>query len=632
LKPSDFAILVKKNDDCFPLADALHKYGIPTIIYNAENALKAKEINDFIDLLQAFLAPSDTSRWVRVLSGMYFKNTAEQLAEYIASGKVEEDLKKNIQLLSLWEEYSLEAMFQEADNHYKISRTLLEQQNGRRLWVLTRKWLDLAAKLEEEETPAPDMLLARFRRELMPGQCSFSEDECSIQLHDDDEAVKIMSIHKSKGLQFPVVFVYDVSLEITKKRSKLFHAEKECCLDLSLNNDMKDICAAEEISELMRLAYVAVTRAQVMFRGGIKTTRLQRASFVNFVRTNPGLAESTQDWRLSLHKGLQKKGDQKKISTSLPELSFSFEPYGKEKSDFGLKCRTWNNPPLLSGWDRTSFSALTAAASHEQELYFNETADDYEDNEQTANVSANTLFERLAQFPAGARTGNAWHEILAELAFNSSSRHTGACVRETVDRYALVTEQEKTLTDAVAEMLTELFTMPLPGEYGGFPLAEISWNERVNEMEFTVAAHVETALTDICKSLPEYGMKSRAAVLRKASVVSGAMDLVFRRNGRYYLADWKSNRLGMVPEAYAPEQLEEAMRNKYYILQALIYLDMLRRYLRWDKEKYENEFGGIYYFFLRGCSPEVPGRGVWYHKPSWETLERIEKVLAGDDC
>ena len=114
--------------------------------------------------------------------------------------------------------------------------------------------------------------------------------------------------------------------------------------------------------------------------------------------------------------------------------------------------------------------------------------------------------------------------------------------------------------------------------------------------------------------------------------LNGFIDLFFRHGGRYYLLDWKSNRLGGRGADFLPEKLPAAMAKSFYFLQYLIYTVAAVKYLRmrlgrFGEAEYGALFGGVFYLFVRGVTPEHPGRGVFYDKPPYELIRRLEELI-----
>ena len=117
--------------------------------------------------------------------------------------------------------------------------------------------------------------------------------------------------------------------------------------------------------------------------------------------------------------------------------------------------------------------------------------------------------------------------------------------------------------------------------------------------------------------------------------MKGFIDLIFEYNGRYYIADWKSNHLGNSYTDYSQERIILEMEKHNYFLQYYIYTAALNRYLQQrlgSCYSYEIHFGGVYYFFVRGMNPDVPGStGIFSDRPDKSIIEKLDKYFAGFD-
>jgi exodeoxyribonuclease V beta subunit len=112
------------------------------------------------------------------------------------------------------------------------------------------------------------------------------------------------------------------------------------------------------------------------------------------------------------------------------------------------------------------------------------------------------------------------------------------------------------------------------------------------------------------------------------------MDLVFRHEDRFYVADYKSNRLGEHAADYAQAQLVRSMRDHHYFLQYHLYVLALHRHLalRVPDYDYERHFGGVYYLYVRGMSPDhAPGTGVFFDRPPRVLIDALAAAIGAAD-
>src|SRR5690606_5998295 len=109
--------------------------------------------------------------------------------------------------------------------------------------------------------------------------------------------------------------------------------------------------------------------------------------------------------------------------------------------------------------------------------------------------------------------------------------------------------------------------------------------------------------------------------------IKGFIDLTFEHQGRWYIADYKSNWLGPDASFYGGERLVQALAREHYYLQYLIYLVALPRFLRQRLSDFDNEkIGGAYYLFLRG----MPSAGVYFSRPSDELLDALDLLFSAE--
>jgi exodeoxyribonuclease V beta subunit len=214
--------------------------------------------------------------------------------------------------------------------------------------------------------------------------------------------------------------------------------------------------------------------------------------------------------------------------------------------------------------------------------------------------------------------------------------------------------------DRVVAGLCTAIELPLGPLVGNVRLRDVARGQRLDEMGFEIplvggdrpSGDLEVA--DIAALLEDHlpagdPVRPYAARLRDAALrhelrgyLNGSLDLVFRLDdGRYVLADYKTNKLGPPDETltawhYRPEAVQAEMLQAHYPLQALLYSVALHRYLRWRLPSYraDRHLGGVLYLFLRGMSaaePAGPGDGpcgVWSWCPPPHLVEALSDLFA----
>jgi exodeoxyribonuclease V beta subunit len=265
---------------------------------------------------------------------------------------------------------------------------------------------------------------------------------------------------------------------------------------------------------------------------------------------------------------------------------------------------------------RTSFSGLTTLSKSYGDGY----------HKAGDEIGGKPLSED-AVLPGGVRFGNLIHDGLEMFSFTElGSEKFDVGQLETLIRryrYEIDTEPVRTL------LYNAVSTPLLKAERGkeSFPLAEVDQSRMVKEMEFTL--HLEPLTTSELNRILAKEMTVTALGRRDIEgYLSGFVDLIFRHNGRYYIADYKTNNLGS-KHGYRPEGLIQAMQAHNYGLQYWLYSLVVHRFLRnWYKEyRYDLHFGGVMYLFVRGMDPDRPGSGVFFDRPNQDTLMELDRCF-----
>jgi exodeoxyribonuclease V beta subunit len=287
-------------------------------------------------------------------------------------------------------------------------------------------------------------------------------------------------------------------------------------------------------------------------------------------------------------------------------------------SSADLRARSYAGRMPSPGWGIASYTSLTknwSRSSHDRDTAAEPTAVPQERD--------NSIF----CFPSGARTGIVWHALFETLDFQTGDAEIGAIAGEIPRKAGAPAE----FAPAVERMIRSALDRPITPDGGR--LKDLA--ETVRELEFTFT--ISRFRTDEVRRVlqdPAFGLDpvfreaaGRLAYRDVGGFMMGAIDLLFRLNGRYFLADYKSNSLGSRAGDYASDQLREVMGREHYYLQYLIYTVAAHRYLskRVPGYSYDEHFGGVAYLFLRGMTA---GQGVFFDRPERSLIAALEAVLS----
>jgi exodeoxyribonuclease V beta subunit len=268
----------------------------------------------------------------------------------------------------------------------------------------------------------------------------------------------------------------------------------------------------------------------------------------------------------------------------------------------------------------------------------------------------------LHDFPAGARAGQLIHEVLEEFDFQAADPGVlHATVAEALAHFGFENKWAEPLGRAMADVVAT----PLDNGTQPICLRDIPLRRRLNELEFLFPVAGQEAVDSQQSRMDGVGERARrdAVMLTRdrlatvyaryatapvpadyaervrglaftplAGFLKGFIDLIFEHAGRWFLVDYKSNRLGVRADDYRRENLVDVMTRHHYFLQYHLYVVALHRYLtrRLLNYDYDRDFGGVYYLFLRGMAPAyAAGNGVFYDRPSRQFIEALSAALAG---
>jgi exodeoxyribonuclease V beta subunit len=626
VQSGDIAILVRQASEGQALSRVLNRCGIRTVTIGRDSVYQCDEARGLYDLLLAISQYQDQVLARRSLSSSLLDLDYRQIAAIVDCDSAWQGWLEDLgDLHQLWVRQGFIAMFQSLLHKFEITRSLAQKDNrGRRITNL----LHLAELLQQQSmiTAGMSPMISWFQDQFE----ETSSEDAELRLEDDEALVKIVTIHKSKGLQYPIVFVPFLwsCKQVDRSRSVYFHdSELAPCIDLgSPELDANWLIAEKErLAEDMRLLYVALTRARtkVYLAWGLAgdpgkpgyANQTALAYLLHSRQTPPDLESAAPDGfpgDMNFASDLQNLVDKSAETIELLPL-----PLGSGLS--GPRLDVSQHPPAqlakfsrtkLNQWRINSFTGLTRGIH------------------QPGNTG--TLMSQgdsILDFPAGSHIGLLIHSLLENLDFQQD---TGQQCRHLFPRFlprsGLAVEHEQTL-------LTWLENVKLtPLDNAGMTLSGLANEQRLNELSFDFALdHLDiAALNQFMQSLSPVPLKAVNSPEFRG-LMTGVIDLVFVYQGRYYIADYKSNFLGTSLEDYGPEKLQLAMLDRRYDLQSLLYSLALHRFLqqRLNDYNFEQHFGGAYYLFLRAMRPQHGNRyGVHFDRPAEPTIQALDQLMS----
>ncbi|HOG08018.1 MAG: exodeoxyribonuclease V subunit beta [Syntrophales bacterium] len=662
LVAGDIAVLVRTNREARRVREALRTLGIPAVLHSTGNLFDTREAIEIERVLGALAAPRDEGRIRIALATDLMGLNGEALHALSGDETAWEDRLARFRAYhALWDERGFIPMFRRFLAAENVRERLLAFPDGERR--LTNV-LHLAEVLHAEAVSGRQGMaglvqwLARQRDPVTPRL-----EEHELRLESDARAVNIVTIHKSKGLEYPVVFC-PFHWRGTKLRQGefLFHDPADDWRPtLVLTSDAgtgRDLALRETLAEDIRLLYVALTRARhrcYLVWGPFKDAGASALAYIlhpTAGETGDGTA-ATEAGATGLD-GNALRRELEALAASVPgAIALEEMPppdaaprAASPEAETALTCRTFTGLPDR---DRpiASFSSLVAdrALRPESPAEIGDPAD-LPDRDGEAGTTTPLPAEKpsgVFALPRGTKTGNLLHEILEEIDFTAASGP--AAERLFADKLAAY-GFDPACRETVARTIRLALDTPLDPDLDGLTLSTVGRTDRLSELGFYVPLNrltpdrLERLLAETGIA-PTSGFPEGIGRLRFQPVrgfMRGYMDLVFRRAGRVYLVDWKTNFLGDTVADYRPGALAQAMREAFYPLQYHLYVLALHRYLkrRLPGYDYDTHFGGVFYLFLRGLDSGNSGAtGIYRDRPARETIAALERALlpaaAGSD-
>jgi exodeoxyribonuclease V beta subunit len=655
INAKDIAVLVRTNRQAEIIKKNLSLKGIPSVIYLTGNIFHTHEAMEMERILLSIAEPGNE----RVFNAAVVTDILGVVGEDLdsISGEpfwLEAKSSRFREYFRLWTRYGFIRMFRLLMVEEKVRGRLLSFFDGeRRLTNL----LHLAEILHQESSEKKLGItgLLKWLSEQRNAEMPESETH-QLRLESDDQAVKIITIHKSKGLEFPVVFCpFAWEGSLIKDHEILFHdTDKNETLTLDLGSKNFDthlaIAQNERLAENLRLLYVAITRAIhkcYLVWGRFNTTE---TSAIAYLLHYKGQTEDIlrENLLTSLREDVFEKNEED-LSEDLKQLSNKSEGSikivplplddtmeylaGDDKKE-GLFCRHFSGK-IDATWNISSFSHLISQRTLDAELPDRDVTHDV-----YTPITGNDLHlyknENIFSFPKGTRAGIFFHDVFEHLDFAES------CAEERIKLISNKLKEyrfESKWLKPVCAMVDNVLSVPLCINKTTLMLSSVQCRNRINEMEFYFPLKpvspnrlrkifADYGGIDLVNDFPDRLGKLNFSLTK--GFMKGYIDMVFYDQDRFWLVDWKSNYLGNSVEDYGKNVLNNVMSKNFYILQYHLYVIALHQYLqlRIPEFSYERHIGGVYYIFIRGVDPDKgPEFGIYKDIPDKTLVDALLKEL-----
>ncbi|ELB2042406.1 exodeoxyribonuclease V subunit beta [Vibrio parahaemolyticus] len=644
VQAGDIAVLVRTGSEGRMIKQALADQGIASVyLSNRDSVFTSSVAQDLQRLLQAVLTPENDRALRASLASELFALDAASLDALNNDEVVWENAVNEFkEYRKLWVQRGVLPMLRAVISKRHIAERLLEEgassqgENGER--VLT-DLMHIGELLQQasNELDSDHGLLRWLAQSISDAENGLGGSDDQIQrLESERNLVQIVTIHKSKGLEYDLVFLPFVFSYREASEAKYYDAANDrTVLDITGNDASMKQADKERLAEDLRLIYVALTRAVYACFIGASPLRNGRSTKepTGVHRSAIGyLIQNGQEGGINdLHQGLTKQQDELDcVVVADPPQQLEDKYVAPQEEIHDLSAKELQNP-IDRNWRITSYSGLVKQGSHhsEHDATIEITGFDIDSSEEQDEADLVEPERSIFTFPRGARPGTFLHSLFEEIEFTQP-----ATTEENTQIILGLMESEQLDEEwlpILQQLIDTVLATPLDGK--SLLLNQKAPSQRLVEMEFLLPIEVLSApaLNRVIQRHDPLSAKAGDLGFQTVQgMLKGFIDLVFEHQGKYYVLDWKSNHLGDDVTSYHGEALKSAMADHRYDLQYQIYALALHRFLRsrLANYDYEQHFGGVYYLFLRGMDGQSD-HGIFAAKPTLDFLQEMDRLIDG---
>ncbi len=644
VQAGDIAVLVRTGSEGRMIKQALAEQGIASVyLSNRDSVFTSSVAQDLQRLLQAVLTPENDRALRASLASELFALDAASLDALNNDEIVWENAVNEFkEYRKLWVQRGVLPMLRAVISKRHIAERLLEEgassqgENGER--VLT-DLMHIGELLQQasNELDSDHGLLRWLAQSISDAENGLGGSDDQIQrLESERNLVQIVTIHKSKGLEYDLVFLPFVFSYREASEAKYYDAANDrTVLDITGNDASMKQADKERLAEDLRLIYVALTRAVYACFIGASPLRNGRSTKepTGVHRSAIGyLIQNGQEGGINdLHQGLTQQQDELDcVVVADPPQQLEEKYVAPQEEIYDLSAKELQNP-IDRNWRITSYSCLVKQGSHhvEHDATIEITGFDIDSSEEQDEADLVEPERSIFTFPRGARPGTFLHSLFEEIEFTQP-----ATTEENTQIILGLMESEQLDEEwlpILQQLIDTVLATPLDGK--SLLLNQKAPSQRLVEMEFLLPIEVLSApaLNRVIQRHDPLSAKAGDLGFQTVQgMLKGFIDLVFEHQGKYYVLDWKSNHLGDDVTHYHGEALKSAMADHRYDLQYQIYALALHRFLRsrLANYRYEQHFGGVYYLFLRGMDGQSD-HGIFAAKPTLDFLQEMDRLIDG---
>ncbi len=686
VKPSDIAILVSNKNENKAIQDALKELSIQSVYFSDDESVLSSssqsksysnssddspkasvEAENIIYLMEAICNSTNASKVYRLLGSSLLSLTREEFIQKTDSVEFDDEISLLRECGNKWESYGFITAFLYYLNKHDLLKTMLNAENGERALSNYFQIAEIIQSVNSKVIGSNAQLLW-FKDLVLNGNSDLSDDVTKKHLESEQSLVKIYTIHKSKGLQYPIVFSPFLFGTTNYDKDGIYYDPHDRHVSLSLNPSeevngtaISELEKVASLQEKVRLLYVDLTRAQL-------------ANFVFLPIYNDEKKTNAVSALRSIttpkEGGLLKALDSEELFTNLNKFDNESDPDNEKLIAAKVKVESQcsekiDEPSSLdkgsvdNSFTVTSYSAITSGAHNDM------FASDIDEKE--IEPDANDLDEDISNeehnlinftFSRGSSAGSFLHKLLEiVLSRNDVNKEDQESIYQFVnsqlkyDYYHLISNQGNEKISALASWLNNILNanlLPESRNNSHLKLSDLTPDNCARELDYYLPCKdfKVKVLNELChefyaKVVQENKLSYIPDLpdLKKSNFkgyMKGSLDLVAKfttkQGDKFFMIDYKSNYLGDSFGDYSQDSILKSIFEARYDVQILFYSLALYRFLKCSLHdfSYEKDFGGVMYLYLRGMnSNDTVSPGQFYVKPSEELIKRLSNLFDG---
>ena len=669
----DCCVLVRNRNEAQVIKNALSAVNVASVFLARKSVFATQIAADVLRLLKALSQPTDERLLKAALMSELFTFNAQQLDTLFNDESSWQDvLEQRFYWHQTWQKQGLIRAINQVLQHFDVEQGLIKHQPDGLRRVTDLRHLTELLQQQSLQLVGEAQLIHWFESCLL--EPDHNSDNQQIRLESDANLVQIITLHSSKGLEFPLVFIPFASSYKTAQQALYHNDEQQLEVDFLIQEQNLQKADFERLAEDIRLFYVAVTRAVYYCSIGVWNISLGKSKKVS------GFGQSALGCLLMSAKDQPDSHSQDNAEVAITDqhisqriqalsakcdLSYRHFTQAQSESPRGLasqdsdaelpKLKALNlTRSVIRAWRLTSYSAISSQQVHldmpapgqdeGQDQVLNLLLNQEQDEALTEQSSLNSeLAQNPFSFERGANAGSFLHGVLENIDLQKPEQLAEVITQQSI--WFGIGEQwhdclENWLTDVLlapfsAEIETASQTQMQTASQTQTPkisLAQLSTKQVKVEMEFHMPLH-EVKVSGFNHIINQYfKLHKRDYQFEQLNgMIKGFIDLMFEFEGKFYVADYKSNHLGDSYDNYHYLAMEQAMTGHDYHLQAILYTLALHRWLKYKLPNYDyhTHIGGAYYLFIRGMSQTEPGNGVYFVLPEKPMIEALDDLFSG---